>query len=135
MMRINKVDFPNISDNVPIVITNKHGQSEVKEFVYSNDKWYEENECGLYSFDMDMNYDWWQFTETCPQKFVSKINHYVNKIGKLDFIVCGEYGVTAFFKTNIKNIYNRNDYFRLKEWFWKKYKLVFWIVNTNKYYK
>ena len=134
MMRLYKTEFPNILDRVPIVITNKHGQSRSQEFVYSREKWYDRNEYGLYSFDMDMNYDWYRFTETCPPAAISEINNYVNKIGELSFIVWGECGVTAFINLKTKNKYKK-DYYKVKEWFWENYKKMFYVANTNKYYK
>lgn len=132
--KIDKPEFPKIGEKVPIVITYKDGTYEVKDFEYFGDKWYEENNNGLYSFDLDMNYDWHMFTYRCPQVFLSKINHWVNKIGKLRFCVCGDAGLCVFIDTNKKyyNIYNIK-YWRIKAWLWIKYKKSCWCVQTNKY--
>lgn len=129
--KINKNILLKYGEKIPIVITNKWGKSSIKEFTYTQYNWYEENDNGLYSFDIDMSYDWHESTFTCPQKYLSKINHWAKRIGTLDFCVCGEAGITVFINT-FDNKFPTHQY--LKSWFWKKYKKVFWAVQTNKYH-
>lgn len=129
-MELSKPTSIEIDELVPIVITNRHGESEIKNFRYTEHAWYEENDNGLYSFDFDMHYDWHAKTFTCPQKYLSPINHWSKQVGSLRFCVCGEHGITAFINT-FDGKFPKLPY--IKHWFWKKYKKVFWAVATNKY--
>lgn len=129
-MEVKKIEFPDKNAHIPIVITDKYGKAAIKEFIYTDDLWYEENDNGLYSFDQDMNYDWHTKTYTCPKKYIDKMNHWIKKIGNLEFCVCGEAGITAFVKTNSGKFPNHSY---IRQWFWKKYKLTFWSVNINRY--
>lgn len=130
-MELEKDKLPIVNNEVSIVITDRYGKDEVKQFVFTDDLWYVENRKGLYSFDFDMNLDWGTKTRTCSSEYLKVINHWVKKVGLLKFCVCGEHGVTVFVHTyGNKELPN---YSYIESWFKEKHNMRFVALSVNKY--
>lgn len=142
MIQFDKKSVKRLEDNfdkIKLLITNKDNSTERKLFKYANDYKTQHidyaTSCVLGDCfhvpcidDYNVIYD-----VKCPQNIVDRSIKFCKKYkAEFLFAICGVYGVTVYVKKHNKiKDFDRNKWYRrYSKYFWKKYKIVWTIVEV-----
>ena len=132
---IKKIDKDSL-DKITLLVTKINNITEHKSFKYTNEYNIQNIDfvtnctlCDLYWFN-----DFYSIIDIkCPQNIIDRSIKFCKKYkAKFLFAICGIYGVTIYIKkqNKVKDFNNNKWYRRFNKYFWKKYKIVWTIIEV-----